>query len=75
MLLSVRRAQTVGSHFMADIQSRRAGVWLTQLQDRKKASAQHRGRHQERGCTLLFRFARYEKWVYLGNYLSYLTIK
>lgn len=35
----MRREHTVGSRFIAAIQSRRAGVWFTQLQDRKEALA------------------------------------
>lgn len=41
MFLSMRRAQTVGSCFMAAIQRRSVGVWFTQLQGRKEASAHH----------------------------------
>lgn len=38
------REHTAGSCFMADIQSRSAGVWFTQLQDRKGVLAGLKGK-------------------------------
>lgn len=44
MFLSMRRAHTVGSCFMAAVQSLSAGVWFKQLQDRKEPLACLKGR-------------------------------
>lgn len=71
MFLSMRRAHTVGSCFMAAIQSRSAGVWFTQLQDRRESLARLKGK---RGHGSLFRLTSYKKWIYWGNKVISVTL-
>lgn len=68
----MRREQTVGSCFMAAIQSRSAGVWFTQLQDRREALAGLK----VKGDASHFLDYKLQRTSLLGqqSYLSYLPI-